>query len=495
MQQRPYPPRRRPMTRAQYEYLLAKRRKEKMVSLAVLAVIATLIVVAVIMILKPRNDGARESIQATAAPTVATTATPTAAPTEAPAAATSQPSAGGTLSAAIAADGQPSPGEQAPVEAAADSGTAVLTTAALTGPAATTAPAAVPNGQLRSVHFRVTGDIMCTEEQLHMAYNAAGDGTFDFWPQLELIAESLSGADYTIGNLETTIGMYNNKNFSGYPMFNSPEMLVEDLKAAGYDFFTLANNHMLDRYFDGMKNTVNWVENFGLEHVGAYRSPDERNTPKIVDINGIKFGFVAYTHSTNTVENSCDPAAIEYGVPYLYRSDIEADIQRLKDAGAEVIIALPHWGDEYIREPDSNQVKYAQRLAKAGADIILGSHSHMVQPMITVPITDADGTTRNVFAISSLGNFLSTHTMQYTDWGIILDFTVSELPDGSFVVENIGYIPTYCWQHDNTVQIISASKYLDNPPAGMSNESYQRMRECYQEAVATLGAQGVVLTV
>ena len=342
------------------------------------------------------------------------------------------------------------------------------------------------------MHFRVTGDLMVTAEQLTFAKKAASSG-YNFAPSFELISASLQAADFTMGNLETTIGKYNDKAYSGYPLFNTPESFLDALQGAGYDFFTLANNHMLDRWFDGMKNTVGWVEQYGFDHVGAYRTQEERDTPTIIEIGGIRFGFVAYTHTTNTQEKVCDEAAQIYGVPYLYKADIESDIQKLRAAGAEVVIAFPHWGDEYVRQPDSTQQKYAKRLAQAGADIILGSHSHTVQPMGYFNITDDDGTQREVFTIFSLGNFLSTHTLQYTDSGIILDFTVQEQPDGTFKCVDVGYVPTYCWLTDNSVTIVPSAKYLNEAPAGMDAASYARMKETYQETVSLLGVEFKVL--
>ena len=250
---------------------------------------------------------------------------------------------------------------------------------------------------------------------------------------------------------------------------------------------------MLDRWFDGMKNTVGWIEQYGFAHVGAYRTQEERNTPVVIEIGGVKFGFVAYTHSTNTQERVCDEAAQVYGVPYLYKADIEGDIQKLRAAGAEVVIAFPHWGDEYVREPDANQQKYCKRLAQAGADVILGSHSHTVEPMGFFDITDNSGKQKRVFAIYSLGNFLSSHTLQYTDSGIILDFTVQEQPDGSFACTNVGYVPTYCWQTGNSLTIVPTAKYLNNPPSGMDSASYARMKETYVETTTLLGSEFTVL--
>ena len=356
---------------------------------------------------------------------------------------------------------------------------------------ATPAPAAtrVP-GQLRSVRFRVVGDIMACDKQL--AYAKKMD--YDFHDQFSMIVDVLSNADYTMGNMEGTVGKYKNSNYSGYPQFNCPETILEAIKDAGVDFLTLANNHMLDRWVDGLKNTVTWVEQYGFDHVGAYRTQEERNTPVIYEINGIKFGFVAYTLSTNTMENrGADPQGVAIGVPYLYKSDFDSDVQRLRAAGAEVVIAWPHWGDEYIRKPDGNQKKYAKKLAAAGVDIILGSHSHMVQPMSYYDVPDGSGGTRQVFCIWSLGNFITDHTPRYTDCGIVLEFTVNEHEDGSFTVDNVGYLPTYTWQQSGGVRVLPSGQYLNNRPSGMNDENYARLKESYYDIVEVIGTQFPVL--
>ena len=342
------------------------------------------------------------------------------------------------------------------------------------------------DGSLRSVRMRVIGDVMVCEKQL----KAEKAGGYDFHGEFSMIADLLQNADYTMANMEGTVGRYKKVAYSGYPQFNCPETILEALKDSGVDFLTLANNHMLDRWFDGMKNTANLADQFGFDHVGAYRTQQERNTPVIYTINGIRIGFVAYTHTTNGIENKgVDPDAVKYGVPYLYKADIEGDIKRLREAGAEVVIAFPHWGAEYIRQPDGNQVKYAKKLAAAGADIILGSHSHMVQPMGYQTITDANGKERKVFAIFSLGNFLSDHVAQYTDCGVILDFTINENSDGSFSVDNVGYIPTFTWQQDDQFRVLPSGRYLEQRPQGMNDTCFKRMVASYYEIVEALGSE------
>ena len=479
MQRRPNPYR-RPMSRQAYEALQRQRRQNR-IAIAIIAGLAVIIVAAVILILRPK--GAPDPV----------------APVAADAPQTQQAQLPGGEYAGPGDDAGDETGDESGYGAGDETGDGALSEDAVpdeggeddfeetgvAGPLVTPAPAATrrPDGALRSVRMRVVGDIMMCQSQLVFAKNSG----YDFHNQFELIADVLQNADYTMGNMEGTVGRYGKKAYSGYPLFNCPHVVLQALKDDGVDFLTLANNHMLDRWFDGMKNTVNWVEQYGFDHVGAYRTRDERNSPVIYEIGGIKFGFVAYTHTTNTQEKVCDPDAVKYGVPYLYKADIDGDIQRLRAAGAEVVIAFPHWGKEYVREPDSNQKKYAKKLAQAGADIIIGSHSHMVQPMGYQTVTDPDGRVRKVFTMFSMGNFISDHIPQYTDNGIVLDFTVNENADGTFTCDDVGYIPTYTWKQDGAVKVLPSGRYLDQRPAGMDNTNYKRMVESYKEIVEIIG--------
>ena len=353
MQQRPNPPRgsaprqRRPMTPREYEMLRRQRRQQNIKYLAMLGAFAVVLIVAVVLILRPK-PGKDAAVQ--------TAAVVTAAPQ---AVATAQPG-GVNLEDPRDAGGAADTGDTA--VAGAEPTAAVETPL----PTVTAVPTPRPGG-LRSVRMRVVGDVMVCESQLK-AYKASG---YDFHPEFDYIKDALSNADYTMANMEGTVGKYNKSPYSGYPQFNCPETILTALRDSGVDFLTLANNHMLDRFFDGLKNTVTWVEKAGFDFVGAYRTKKERQTPKVYEVNGIKIGFVAYTHSTNSIERlakGLDPGATEYGVPYIQKADIAGDIKRLREAGAEVVIAFPHWGAEYVREPDSSQTKYAKNFlpGKAG---------------------------------------------------------------------------------------------------------------------------------
>ena len=346
-------------------------------------------------------------------------------------------------------------------------------------------PTLAPLTPLRSARIRAAGDLMVHKKQLAIAKQA--DGSYDFHPQYALIADALGNADYTIANLETTIGQYENRPYSGFPMFNTPESLLDAVKDAGVDFLTLANNHMLDRYFEGMVKTVDNVEAWGFDFGGANRTPEEKEKLNIVQVNGIRLGFLCYTEMTNGMEDWCNSAVKEYGVNYLRKADIPAEVAALREAGADVVIAIPHWGVEYERRPQSYIVNKGRKMIAAGVDVVLGSHPHMVQPVEFVEVQTESGGTRRGLVAWSLGNFIDNMTKRYTDSGILLEFTVQERQDGSFGIENVGVVPIYCWKQDSNIQAISSLKYLDEPPEGMSSGTYQRMQDSYRELEKLLG--------
>ena len=472
MQRRPNPNAPRRMTRQQYEALMRQRRQNR-IAIAIIAGFGVLLIAAVILILRPRPGKDAVTAMVEAVPDAQVQATDGAG------------DAGGSSVPDLEAmtDTEPS-GENS--DAASDAGTDAAATPVPELPTAidhvvSTRP---PDGSLRSVRMRAVGDIMFCQSQLVYAKNT----DYDFHPQFEMIAGQLADADYTMGNMEGTIGRYKKANYSGYPMFNAPEVALAPLKDDGIDFLTLANNHMLDRWSGGVATTVDNVEKYGFDHVGAYRTKAEKAGTVISEVGGIKFGFLAYTHTTNSMENrGVDKEAVDL-VPYLRKADIEGDVKKLREAGAEVIIAWPHWGEEYVREPGSEQKKYAKRLAEAGVDIIIGSHSHMVQPMGYQTVT-VNGQTKQVFTMFSMGNFISDHVVQYTDNGVILDFTVNEHEDGTFTCDSVGYIPTYTWKQDGAIKVLPSGRYLDSRPSGMDDENYNRMVTSYYEIVEVIGDQ------
>ena len=341
------------------------------------------------------------------------------------------------------------------------------------------------DGTRRSVRIRAVGDLMMHARQLRIAKQS--DGSYDFHPQFALAAQSLADADYTIANLETTVGRYKDMDYSGYPRFNAPEAYLEAVRDCGVDFLTLANNHMLDRYGGGMKKTVTLVEQYGFDHGGANRSQKEKDRPVVVDVNGVRLGMLCYTEMTNDMEDHCEKYVRTYGINYLKKADIPGDVKKLRAAGAEVIIAMPHWGSEYNRKPDGDVRTLARKMVAAGVDVILGSHPHVVQPIALVEAEDADGNRRVGLVAYSLGNFISNMTKPDTDSGIILDFTLREKDEGDgFEIVDIGVVPLYCWNRSDMIQTLPSARYDLQPPEGMGKNAAANMRETCRSLRALL---------
>ena len=290
------------------------------------------------------------------------------------------------------------------------------TAAVLTPAAAVTAEPTPEIEQYTTIILGSTGDIMCHLMQLKDAqstaegeYNFTRSGneyyTFDHW--FEYISPALEYADLMIGNLETTIAA-DNSLVSGYPFFASPKELLPALKAAGYDVLLSGNNHILDKQQAGLISTVNALDESGLYHTGAWTSQESKNTPLVVDVNGIKIGIVSATCSLNEQDRLLSQD--EKSFMYTMTNDltqISLLINQAKSAGAEVIVMCPHWGYENATAPDAQSISLAQEYIKLGADIIFAHHPHVLQPVDNVSVTLDDGSTKEGIVFWSLGNFIS----------------------------------------------------------------------------------------
>lgn len=355
--------------------------------------------------------------------------------------------------------------------------------------------APTPTPQIyNEVRVRAAGDIMVHDDELLSAKQ--DDGSYDFTSFFGEIADSLGDADYTMANLETTVGEAGSKGYTGYPNFHTPTSLLTALKGAGIDMLTTSNNHCLDRYFDGLVETLDSLDAAGFDHTGTFRNKQEYQTAYVKEVNGIKIGVVAYTYGTNGMEEDSDPDGVEWGIMYLSNANFEKSAQRLREAGAEVLIAVTHWGTEYKRAPDDSTVDYAKEMAKAGFDVIIGSHPHMVQPIEWLETTRADGSTGRTLVAYSLGNFVSAQRDQYKDTGIILDFTIrQEIATGDITIEDVGYVPVWVWRYEdgdkNAYRVLPCGAALDALPEGMSDADQARLSEAWSETLELMTADGI----
>jgi poly-gamma-glutamate capsule biosynthesis protein CapA/YwtB (metallophosphatase superfamily) len=275
------------------------------------------------------------------------------------------------------------------------------------------------------------GDIMAHMPQLP-AYYDNDSKHYNLTPWFAQVKSMFQQGDWVIGNLETPIAGRDLK-YTGFPRFNAPNELAQAIANAGIQLVSTSNNHTMDRGFPGVVRTLTNIRNAGLIPVGTAASSQERDRTIIEERNGIRMGFLAYTYGTNGIPV---PADKPYAVNLIDLEVIRQDIARLRRADADVVTISLHFGVEYQRLPNENQTRLAYELIKSGADIILGSHPHVVQPYeeINVPASESlDGAARRGIVIYSLGNFISNQTGEWKDVGLIFGVHLIKTrnPDGT----------------------------------------------------------------
>lgn len=284
-----------------------------------------------------------------------------------------------------------------------------------------------------------TGDIMQHMPQVEAAWDAER-GQYNYDTCFNYVKSLLSGVDIAVANLETTL---DGKPYSGYPAFSSPDAIVNSLLWAGIDLVGTANNHCCDRGKSGLIRTIHVLDSLGLPHMGTYVSDAEyqKRNPILMRKNGMKLAFLNYTYGTNGI-----PVPANTIVSLIEKQRIANDLQAAKDSVPDQIIVYIHWGEEYQRMPNAYQKEIADYLFSQGADIIVGSHPHVIQPM---EWHKADSLTKDRIVVWSLGNYVSNQRKQYTDGGAMFELTL-EKKAGKTKVTNAGY--RLSWVYNPVIQ-------------------------------------------
>ena len=305
-----------------------------------------------------------------------------------------------------------------------------------------------------TINMAVVGDIMCHGPNFKDAYNSSTK-TYDFSTFFTQIKSYISNADIAIGNLETTFAG-GNKAYSGYPTFNSPPQLAKDVQNLGIDVLTTSNNHSMDSGYNGLINTIDTLDNLGISHTGTFKSEEDKNKILIKDVNGIKIAFLSYTYGTNGISI---PKGKEYCINLIDKELIQSQLESAKALNPDVICVSMHWGIEYKLQPNDEQKDLADFLFENGADIILGSHPHVLEPMEKRTVTLSDGTTKDGFVIYSLGNFISAQKDKYTKDSIILNLKITKHSQGNITIDSYDYTPIY--MQDNGANATNRYELVD----------------------------------
>ena len=321
-------------------------------------------------------------------------------------------------------------------------------------PLVTPVPAPTPTPRQRAENaavmtLGVVGDLV-----MHSGLNqeAMGPDGYAYGKIFGNLAPYFQEVDFAVATMETTLSA--GPEYSGYPEFKTPDALASYLRDAGFDLINTATDHAMDSYKGGAERTISVLENAGLQHVGTYRSAAERNEQNgvvLAEVNGIKIAFLAYTLGTNGIPiDGFDHITNVFFTDYLTKQSeidydkIQADMEAANALEPDIIVTFMHWGNEYHTEPVAYQKELADFLFDEGADIIIGGHPHVPEPMEFRSVTDKYGREKTRLVAYSLGNFISCQEAPYSNLTATLRIEIEKnLDTGEAYLTDIKYAPLF----------------------------------------------------
>ncbi len=322
-----------------------------------------------------------------------------------------------------------------------------------------------PVAKAGAKHFTVSvsGDLLMHQPLLDRARANAGGSGYDFAPFFKAIAPYVAKVDVGLCHVETPMGP---GPITTYPIFNTPTDLAKSIHRSGWDACDSASNHSLDGGQAGIDGTVKALDKAGVEHTGSFSSQKRSREPTIINVDGVKIGYVAYTDATNgfTPPHSWSLNTYPAADPKAGAKAIIHDARKARDAGADAVIAQIHWGDENSQSPNSSQVAVAKKLTGAKViSVVVGQGPHVVQPIERI---------NGKFVVFSEGNLVSNQSAAAglpteTEDGLIALLHFKAVGD-TVTVRRVTYVPT--WVHLGDYVVLPAK------PSGSStlHASYRR---------------------
>lgn len=258
------------------------------------------------------------------------------------------------------------------------------------------------------------------------------DGSYCFDPLYEHIADIISGSDIAFINQEVML----TGQVSAYPNLAAPAEVADALIKVGFNVVNLATNHSLDKGVKGLEACLENIHARPFEGIlGAFRTEEEAAQLCILEKQGVRFGFLSYTYGLNGYRL---PAGEEYKIALIDEDKMQQDLTAIRPLCDYLVVSM-HWGNEYQHTQNQYQEQLAQLLCDGGADLIIGTHPHVLQPVEWI---ESDTGHRTLCAYS-LGNFISGQHKRPTMLGGILDLRLKFDPDGMLLeTVSAGVIPT-----------------------------------------------------
>ncbi|MCR5830141.1 MAG: CapA family protein [Lachnospiraceae bacterium] len=302
-----------------------------------------------------------------------------------------------------------------------------------------------------------TGDLMCLKGQ---QYDAGKKGRYDFFPSFKYVAPIFKSSDLVCANLETLISESNpltrfQVEENGQPQCNGPKAYLSALKKAGFDMFATANNHTCDWGLEGIIETKKNLDDAGFANVGTHYDTDGSATGErfsIFDVNGIRIAVLSYTHLINQ-RSKLTLTELNKTVHQFSQETVKKDISDAKENGADFVVVYLHYGSENVEEINGTQLRDSKYVAEAGADLIIGSHPHCLQPCEYIKTSDK----RKVLCMYSIGNFVSSMARDINNDTVILRVEISKKVGKKKVtlkMSDVSYIPCKVMPKDGSQFVV-----------------------------------------
>ena len=302
------------------------------------------------------------------------------------------------------------------------------------------------------------GDLMQNLPQVQAARTRVktGNNRYDYTESFQDVKPIFQQADLAIVNLETTISATG--NYSGFPLFRSPKDLIETMSNIGIDVAVMANNHAFDGGKQGVLTTLSLLDSIGIRHTGVFTGVNDKQDhhPLYLQTNGLRFALLNYTYGTNGL-----PVPEGLYINKIDTAVIKSDLQQIDRTQTDGVIVYFHWGNEYEKKPNVIQKSLAELCHRNGAEIVVGSHPHVVQPIFFNQ--EEDGLVRNV-TVFSLGNLVSNQRNRYQDGGVIVAIDVRKTK-GQPLELSILYTPVWVKLPQYRILTTSAANTVALSPA------------------------------
>lgn len=328
---------------------------------------------------------------------------------------------------------------------------------------AVTEPPAPPVPKDTKVSFLACGDNLVHSNVYEDAY-ARGNGKYEFIHMYDDVADMIAAADLAYVNQEGPMAGAS-YGYSGYPLFNAPQEMGDTLVELGFDVINVANNHMLDQREAGLLSTIEFFKSRPITLIGGYLNKEDYDDVRVVTVNDIKIAFLSYTYGTNGLYL---PAGSETVIPLLDETDMKRQTEIAKER-ADIVIASLHWGNEDWFEPSESQLYYEKVLVDCGVDVILGMHSHTLQPIKWDEREDGHKT----LCIYSIGNFISTMLYARNMVGGMLTFDIVRR-NGEYLIEKPLLYPTVCYYNTSRrgLQVYRMENFTDAMASTHGSQRY-----------------------